>query len=202
MRLNNIQSIIRKKRYKWGTKPHINIPNLLNRDFTTKRPNEKWSIDISYLISQERTIYLCAIKDLYDKSIISYGISRFNNNPLVFETVKTALEKVNYSVRKDLILHSDQGSQFTSAVYAEILNKYKVKQSMSSKGSAVDNSPIESWFSTLKTESIYLYNELSEKDMISIVESYIRYYNEERLQEKIKELAPIEYRNIALSVLF
>lgn len=62
---------------------------------------------------------------------------------------------------------------------------------MSFKGSAVDNSPIESWFSSLKTESIYLHKKLTEKDMISIVESYIKYYNEERLQEKIKELTPI-----------
>lgn len=93
MRLNNIQSIIRKKRYKWGTKPHIIIPNLLNRDFTTNKPNEKWSVDVSYLITNERTIYLCAIKDLYDKSIIEYTISRFNNNPLVFETVKKPLRR-------------------------------------------------------------------------------------------------------------
>ncbi len=202
MRLNNIQSIIRKKRYRWGTKPHISIPNLLNRDFTTNKPNEKWSIDISYLITHERTIYLCAIKDLFDKSIISYTISRFINNNLVFETLHKAFESVPVNQRLDLILHSDQGGHFTSPAYSSILEKNKVIQSMSYKGNPVDNSPIESWFSTLKAESIYLHKKTNEKEMISIVESYIKYYNEERLQEKIKELAPIQYRKQALSVLF
>jgi putative transposase len=66
----------------------------------------------------------------------------------------------------------------------------------------VDNAPIESWFSALKTESIYLYDQLSEDEMIALLDQYVKYYNEERLQEKIKELAPMDYRKQALSTLF
>ncbi len=175
MRLNGIQSIIRKKRYHWGTKPHHQIPNLLKRDFTTKKPNQKWSIDVSYLFTIGRIIYLCAIKDLYDKSIISYTISRFNNNPLVLETVKKAVKRVPLAHRENLILHSDQGSQFTSPPYAKLLKEHDVRHSVSFRGSCVDNAPIESWFSALKTESIYLYDKLSEFEMISIVDQYIKY---------------------------
>lgn len=202
MRLNGIQSIIRKKRHPWGTKPHHQIPNLLKRDFTTEKPNEKWSIDVSYLFTEHRILYLCAIKDLYDKSIISYQISRFNNNPLVMETFKVAMSRVPLKDRKYLILHSDQGGQFTSPAYARLLEEHQVRHSVSFRGSCVDNAPIESWFSALKTESIYLYDKLSEDEMIVLVDQYVKYYNEERLQEKIKELAPIDYRKQALSTLF
>ena len=64
MRLNGIQSIIRKKRHQWGTKPHHQIPNLLKRDFTTKKPNEKWSIDVSYLFTKQRILSFIEIKDV------------------------------------------------------------------------------------------------------------------------------------------
>jgi putative transposase len=202
MRLNGIQSIIRKKRHPWGTKPHHQIPNLLKRDFTTKKPNEKWSIDVSYLFTEHRILYLCAIKDLHDKSIISYRISRFNNNPLVLETFKAAVQRVPLKYRKNLILHSDQGSQFTTPLYANLLEEHHVRHSVSYRGSCVDNAPIESWFSALKTESIYLKDKLSEDEMIALVDQYVKYYNEERLQEKIKELTPIDYRRQALSTLF
>lgn len=202
MKLNQIQSMIRKKRYKWGTKPHMNIPNLLKRNFTTNKPNQKWSIDISYLFCKERVIYICAIKDLFDKSIISYKISRFINNTLVNDTVQLAIDSIPINERKELILHSDQGGQFTNPTYAEMLRKNQIKHSVSFRGSCVDNCPIESWFSALKIECIYLEDKMSESEMIYKVEGYIKYYNEERLQKKIKELAPIEYRKQALSRFF
>lgn len=202
MRLNQIQSIIRRKRKRYGTVQHHKIPNLLQRDFTTSRPNEKWSIDVSYLHVINRTIYLCAIKDLYDKSIVSYLISRFNNNTLVFETLKEAFRRTPSKHRKGLIIHSDQGSQFTSPIYARLLDENGVTHSVSAKGSCVDNCPIESWFSALKTESIYLHKQLDEKSMIALVDQYVKYYNEERLQEKLKALTPYEYRTLTLNCSF
>ncbi len=202
MRLNQVQSIIRRKKKKYGHVKHHVIPNLLQRNFTTYQPNKVWSIDISYLFTKHRTLYLCAIKDLYDKSIIAYQVKRFMDMSLVIGTVKQAVQAVPIHQRKDLILHSDQGSHFTSKIYHEYLKEHHITHSVSFKGSCVDNSPIESWFSTLKTESIYLKPKLSENEMQELVSSYVKYYNEERLQEKLKELAPIEYRHQALSVLF
>ncbi|WP_035369817.1 IS3 family transposase, partial [Acholeplasma hippikon] len=95
-----------------------------------------------------------------------------------------------------------QGAQFTSQVYSNLLKENNIKQSASFKGSCVDNSPIESWFSSLKSECAYLNDKMSESEMILKVEDYIKYYNEERLQKKIKELAPIQYRKQALSRFF
>lgn len=107
MRLNDIQSITRKKTHRYSKTPHHEIPNLLQRNFTTFCSNCKWSIDISYIFAVDGVKYLCAIKDMYDKSIIAYTISRFIDLTLVMDTVKKAVENVPLRQRKNLILHSD-----------------------------------------------------------------------------------------------
>lgn len=199
MRLLDIRSITGRKPKKYDKIPHHEIPNLLKRDFTTTGPNQKWSIDITYIQTAEGVEYLCAIKDLYDKSIIAYRISRFNDNPLVIETVKEALTTVRRSTRKGLILHSDQGSQFTSIAYRKLLKRRQVKHSVSYKGSCADNVPIESWFSLLKCESLKLHKFLNRSIAKYLVSEYIIFYNYRRLQEQLKELTPIQYRQSALT---
>jgi transposase InsO family protein len=202
MRLNHIQSIIRRKRRKYSKVKHHVIPNILQRDFTTERPNQKWSIDISYLFGKQKIIYLCAIKDLYDKSIIAYQMSSQMSMSFVTKTINIAMDVTPLNQREGLILHSDQGGHFTGPQYRSILRNYHITHSVSYRGNCVDNCPIESWFSALKTESIYLYPKLPTNELITLVNDYVKYYNEERLQEKLKELAPIDYRKQALSVLF
>lgn len=120
MRLNNIQSITRKKKRRYPKVPHHKIKNLLQKDFTTEMLNQKWSIDVSFLPSEGKLQYLCAIKDLYDKSIVAYNISDFNDNQLIIKTVKEAIDKSPLHTRKGLILHSDQGVQLTSYAYTDL----------------------------------------------------------------------------------
>ena len=199
MRLLDIRSITGRKPKKYNKIPHHEIPNLLKRDFTTTGPNQKWSIDITYIQTSEGIEYLCVIKDLYDRSIIAYRQSRFNDNPLVIETVKTALKKVSRSKRIGLILHSDQGSQFTSNDYKKLLKRRKVRHSVSHQGSCADNVPIESWFSLLKCESLKLHRLTSRNYAKELVSAYVVFYNQHRLQEQLKELTPIQYRKLALT---
>ena len=202
MLINNIQATSRRKTHGYPKLPHHDIPNLLRRNFTTNMPNKKWSIDISYIFGYNGLKYLCAIKDMYDKSIISYTISKFIDLNFVLETVEKAIKLVPYKQRKDLIIHSDQGWHFTNWQYRKLLNDNQIRQSISSKGSSVDNVPIESFFSCLKSECIYRIDRLDVNDIEQIVEKFIKYYNENRLQEKLKELTPIEYRSLALNSLF
>ena len=202
MLINNIQATSRRKTHGYPKLPHHDIPNLLRRNFTTNMPNKKWSIDISYIFGYNGLKYLCAIKDMYDKSIISYTISKFIDLNFVLETVEKAIKLVPYKQRKDLIIHSDQGWHFTNWQYRKLLNDNQITQSISSKGSSVDNVPIESFFSCLKSECIYRIDRLDVNDIEQIVEKFIKYYNENRLQEKLKELTPIEYRSLALNSLF
>ena len=202
MRLNDIQSITRKKTHRYSKLPHHQIPNLLQRNFTTFCSNCKWSIDISYIFATDGVKYLCAIKDMYDKSIIAYTISKTLDLPFVLNTVQQAVNLVPWEQRKKLILHSDQGFHFTNIVYQKLLADNNIIQSISAKGSSVDNVPIESFFSTLKSECVYLIKNLKVKDIDETIDKFIEYYNNERLQEKIKELTPFEFRELTLNSVF
>ena len=202
MRLNDIQSVTRKKTHRYSKLPHHQIPNLLQRNFTTFCSNCKWSIDISYIFATDGVKYLCAIKDMYDKSIISYKISKTLDLTFVLNTVQQAVNMVPFEQRRNLILHSDQGFHFTNIVYQKLLADNNIIQSISAKGSSVDNVPIESFFSTLKSECIYLIKNLKIKDIDETIDKFIEYYNNERLQEKIKELTPFEFRELTLNSVF
>ena len=202
MRLNGVQSISRRKTHSYPKVEHHDIPNLLHRNFNTDASNKKWSIDISYIFARDGLKYLCAIKDMYDKSIVAHKISSLIDLKLVTETVKLAISKVPYKQRQSLILHSDQGWHFTNWQYVNLLQENGITQSISAKGSSVDNVPIESFFSILKSECIYLIDNLYKDDIETVVNNFIDYYNNDRLQEKIKELAPIEFRNLTLSASF
>jgi len=202
MKLNNVQSVTRRKRHNYPKTEHHSIPNLIKRNFKAQKPNQKWSIDISYIFATDGLRYLCAIKDMYDKSIISHTISNKIDMSLVLDTVSKALSSLTSEEKKDLILHSDQGCHFISIAYQSLLKQNNINQSISAKGSCADNMPIESFFSILKTECIYQIHDLKCKDIEKIVNNFIHYYNNERQQEKIGELSPIQFRTQTLQSLF
>lgn len=132
--------------------------------------------------------------DLYNNEIVAYQISERNNLQLVLDTVRKAERKRNVN---GTLLHSDQGFQYTSKKYNQLLQKYNIKISMSRKGNCYDNACIESFFSHFKTECFYRY-QFKEKDcVIKAAKKYMRYYNYKRFQKKLSNLTPIEYGNKA-----
>ena len=155
-------------------------PNLLKRNFTAEFPNQKWSTDITYLIYKGKRMYLSSIMDLYTRNIISYKISKRMDNKLVIDTLNEAIRK-----QKDVhgvILHSDQGFQYTSNEYKAICEANGIIISMSPKGSPVDNSPIESFHSSLKRETLKSYNITSLKEYVALVKDWILFYNTNRIR--------------------
>lgn len=155
-------------------------PNLLKRNFTAEFPNQKWSTDITYLIYKGKRMYLSSIMDLYTRNIISYKISKRMDNKLVMDTLNEAIRK-----QKDVhgvILHSDQGFQYTSNEYKAICEANGIIISMSPKGSPVDNSPIESFHSSLKRETLKSYNITSLKEYVALVKDWILFYNTNRIR--------------------
>ena len=157
-------------------------PNLLKRNFKANKPNKKWCTDVTYLIYKGTRYYLSSIIDLYDSKIVAYQISRRNNIKIVLDTLNEAISK-----RKDvtgLILHSDQGYQYTSHEYKAICISNGIQISMSRKGSPLDNSPIENWHSLLKKETLYNNNITSIAQYIILVEDWIEFYNTERISLK------------------
>lgn len=157
-------------------------PNLVNRRFKTKGLNQIWCTDITYLIFGNKRAYLSTIIDLYDRHVVAYQISRFNNIPMVIDTLNKALE-TEKDVR-GLILHSDQGFQYTSHEYKAICASKGISISMSRKGTPIDDSPMESWHGILKKETLYNNNITSLEHYIQLVEEWISFYNSTRLKNR------------------
>lgn len=184
---------VRRRPVSKTSKEHCIVGNLLNRNFKASRPGIKYCIDISYLeIKKPKKdfLYLCAIKDLYNNEIVSYRIGKYMNLKLVLDTVRGLKEK---GPENGAIIHSDQGSQFTSPIYSQELKSLGFVQSMSRRGNCWDNACIESFFGKLKIELPAFSIPETKTEMIQAVSEYISYYNEERPQLKLK-MSPVEYR--------
>lgn len=188
MKKYNIQAeYIRKAKIKHKNKRiEENVkPNLLNRKFTSDAFNKVWDTDVTYLIFKGNRAYLSTIIDLFDRHVITYKISKNNDNKLVIDTLNEAIVK-----EKDvhgLIIHSDQGFQYTSNEYKAICESNGITISMSRKGTPIDDSPIESWHALLKKETLYNNNITSLQEYIQLVEEWIIFYNTKRLKSKVKQ---------------
>ena len=192
MQKYNLLSVIRRKRYRaYGEYLH-RYPNLLNRNFKAERPNQKWVTDISYIHTKQGVLYLSVIRDLFDNSIVSYKTGTEQNVNLVLSTIRAAKRKEK--VTAELQLHSDQGFQYTSHAYFGLTKSYHITPSMSRRGNPYDNALAENFFSILKTECIYRAKLATFEEARLLIDEYILFYNNERLQTKTK-LTPLEKRS-------
>ena len=191
MQKYGLLSVIRRKKYRnYGEYLH-RYPNLLNRNFSAERPNQKWVTDISYIHTKQGVLYLSVIRDLYDNSIVAYKTGTEQNVNLVLSTIKDA--KKREKVTTELQLHSDQGFQYTSQAYYRLTQSYGIIPSMSRRGNPYDNALAENFFSILKTECIYRTKLQTYEEARLLIGEYIHFYNNERIQLKTK-LTPLEKR--------
>ena len=161
-----LSSIVRVKRlnYKKG-KPHKIFENLLNQNFYVSEPNKIWCTDFTYLKLIDGSFrYNCSILDLYDRSIVSSITAREMTSELAIKALEKALRKVK-KIRNKIILHSDQGSQYSSKKFVEYCKKNMIQQSMSRAGCPYDNAPMERYFNTLKNELINHYYYKTKKEI-------------------------------------
>ena len=192
MQKYGLLSVIRRKKYRnYGEHLH-KYPNLLNRDFHAERPNQKWVTDISYIHTRQGVLYLSIIRDLYVNSIVAYKTGTEQNINLVLSTIREARRKEK--VTAELQLHSDQGFQYTSSAYFKLTQSYGITPSMSSRGNPYDNALAENFFSILKTECIYRVKLQTYEEARLLIDQYIYFYNNQRIQLKTK-LTPLEKRS-------
>lgn len=183
---------VRKKRkYRHWEESLHRYENLLNRQFSTQSPNRKWVTDISYIPTTQGTLYLSVIRDLYDNSIVAYKTSTRQTVSLVLDTIHLAME--NTKAAGELLLHSDQGFQYTSHAYFSLTRDYGITPSMSRRGNCLDNAMAENFFSILKTECIYPAKPKSFWEAEALISDFIHFYNYERIQLKTG-LAPLQLR--------
>ena len=150
----NIRSVARKRKpYKKLNQLDIfhRYKNILDRDFTATPPKQKWVTDISYNRTQQGWAYLSTIKDLFDGFIVAHQLGKENSVRLVTDTIKEAKRKEK--VTDEVLIHSDQGHQYTSDAYFILTTAYHMKQSMSRRGNCWDNAPMETFFGHFKEEA-------------------------------------------------
>lgn len=185
------QCRVKRKKRKQTGQPYFTAPNTLNRAFTAEKPVAKLVTDMTYLPFGGKMLYLSNILDLYNNEIIAYTIGEKQDVSLVLDTLHQLPE-----LPEGCLLHSDQGSVYTSAVYQQEIKGKGITMSMSRKGTPADNAPIELFHATLKAETFYLEGLTRTTTAIvdQTIREYITYYNNTRIQLKLNNQSPSDYR--------
>ncbi|WP_232023575.1 IS3 family transposase [Thiomicrorhabdus aquaedulcis] len=167
--------------------------NVLKREFNVKGPNQKWVADISYIRTLEGWQYLAVFIDLYSRRVVGWAMDKHMSAQLV----KTALMRALWSrkPKRGLIIHTDQGSQFVSKAYRNVLKHWGIKPSMSRRGNCWDNAVVESFFASLKKERVYRTTYSTGKEALYDVTEYIGWYNHKRMHSTNDDYSPVEYEN-------
>lgn len=188
-----LKSLIRRKKYKSykGEQGKI-APNVLDRSFKAKRPNQKWTTDVTEFNVAGKKLYLSPVLDLYNQEIVCYELSGHPDFKSVMSMLGKALKKAD--PQKALLMHSDQGWQYQMKQYQSILKQNGIKQSMSRKGNCLDNAVMENFFGTIKSELFYLNKYESIAHLRKEINEYIKYYNNDRIKLNLNGMSPINYR--------
>ncbi len=177
----HLHSIARRNaKYNAPKGENVVFPNIISRDFNPSARNKVWCTDFTNLEYAGGTVrYNCSIIDLFDRSVVASLNSSLLNSELAINTLRKAL--LTHKVSKGLILHSDQGCQFTFKAFVEFCKNNHIQQSMSQAGCPYDNAPMERFFNTLKNEFTYHHRFATAKEMdLGITDYIFGWYNKER----------------------
>jgi len=166
--------------------------NLLQQDFSATAPNQKWVGDITYLWTEEGWLYLAVILDLFSRQVIGWSMSERMTADLACEALRMAIFRRKRP--KNVIVHSDRGSQYCSHAYRQLLQQHQLLGSMSAKGNCYDNACAESFFHSLKVEVIQGEQFATCESMRQAVFEYIETdYNPVRLHSTNGFLSPLDF---------
>lgn len=175
---------------------HNVADNLLWRDFSTQRPNQKWVTDITYVWVDRQWLYLATVMDLYSRKFIGWSLERSMTEELITQAMQMAIDA--RGVSPGLIAHSDRGTQYRSNGYVGFLERNNIKRSMSRKGNCWDNAVMESFYARLKVELIYAKNFQSIEAARSGIFGYIEvFYNRKRRHSANGGMSPVDYEEVA-----
>jgi transposase InsO family protein len=193
----DLKSTVRPKRYQsYRGSVGKAAPNLLERNFTAKQPNQKWVTDVTQFNVLGHKVYLSPVLDLYNGEIISYEISDHPQMSMVEQMLQKSFKRLQSKDKP--MLHSDQGWHYRMASYQQALKQKNITQSMSRKGNCLDNAVMENWFGIMKTEFFYRKRFESIESFKTELKEYIHYYNHDRIKQKLKGLSPVKYRTQSL----
>jgi transposase InsO family protein len=184
-----------KRRFKATTYSKHGLPvaeNFLNQQFQVTAPNKVWLSDITYIPTDEGSLYLAGHKDLFTKEIVGYAMGERMTQNLVSESLIRAVEAKRPA--QGLMHHSDRGSQYCAIEYRKLLDHFRLNVSMSGKGNCYDNAPMESFWGMLKQELVYHCHFRTRREARQAITEYIEvFYNRQRIQNKLGFLSPLAY---------
>lgn len=176
-------------KYAKGEKEHVCIPNVLARNFSPSAPNQAWCGDVTYIWSGKKWLYLAVVMDLYSRKIVGWAVSKSPNSELTKKALRMAFE--SRGKPKKLLFHSDQGCHYTSKAFRKQLWRYGIRQSLSRRGNCWDNSPMERFFRSFKTEWMPKSGYTDFNKAAASINDYITgYYNRYRPHQFNKGLSP------------
>lgn len=163
-------------------------PYIIECNFNSDIPNQKYSSDVSYIKCKDGTLYLSAIKDYFNTEIVSFSTSNYNDVELIKKSYK------NLKPNKNAIVNTDQGAVYFAYEYVELANNMGFTRSMSHRGHCWENCPIENWFMQLKHEWLCQFDKLTRQEAAEEIKKYVHWYNNERIQKKLGYMSPVQYR--------
>ena len=189
-----LRGTTQKKRHYYSFHGRVGevAPNVIDRKFKTDAPCRKWTTDVTQICIHNRITYLSPILDMYNGEIVSYTISRSPNLEMVMNMLNKGLKK--HPDTNGLIMHSDQGWHYQHPLYQKMLKDHGIIQSMSRKGTCLDNAMMENFFGIMKNELLYLRKWDSIEQFERALRAYIRYYNNERIKLRLDGMSPVQYR--------
>ena len=197
MRLHNVR-VKQTKGFHSTTrrrKGHPVAPNVLQRHFTAERPNQIWLADITYIPTRRGFVYLAAVLDMYSRRIVGWAMDRYMTENLTIRALKMALTQRKPAA--GILHHSDQGRQYTSRTYQALLAEYGFVVSMNGVGTWYDNAPMESFFGSLKVETVYRTSYITRNQAMRDVFSYIEsFYNRHRLHSALHYQSPMTFEQL------
>ena len=194
MRRLGIKGYVRKMQKPESTgEEHDRFPNILNREFYADKPMQKIVTDVTYIQNKGKWYYLACYLDLFNNEILDWELSDTFDNYLVMKPAKRILEKAK-STGTQILLHSDQGVQYSSAGYCNLLKSYNTIQSMSRAGTPRDNAVIESFFGRFKDVMSSHFRYLKRDDITKVVADTVHYFNYIKPVRKLNRKPPVRYR--------
>jgi putative transposase len=194
MHLHGMTARKRQKRHPVTTQRETGVmpaPNLLNQEFSSPAPNQKWVSDITYIDTAEGWLYLASVLDLFSRKIVGWAMADHMQTSLVEEAFKMAV--LSRYPTTGLLHHSDQGRQYTSEAYQDCLATFQCQVSMSRVGNCYDNAVMESFFGTLKAECAIQQFATRTQARTTIFEYIEAWYNRQRLHSSLGYLSPVEF---------
>jgi putative transposase len=197
MKLEGVKAQVGYRKHKghFSGKPAVVADNVLDRQFTVAKPNRYWVTDITFIRTHEGWLYLAVVLDLYSRAVVGWSMSSRMESELVTQALLAAVWR--RKPKKQVLIHSDQGSQFTGYEWSDFLTEHNLKASMSRRGNCHDNAVAESFFQLLKRErikrKIYTTREHVRADIFDYIEMF---YNSRRKHGEANNMPTLAYEKL------